>query len=154
MLNMRWKPYSILRRGQEMAVANAYLHHTSEGIDEFPPIVAMHGIACRRRHAGCSKEQRLRQGFCKRRLMRGFEGDYRHYGNPALRFVSFKLYAPYLTRVHPLFGLITRIRTMERKPVDMHAFGMMLLVCISLGLQQVLLKMTAADISPLFQIAL
>ncbi|KAB0572150.1 DMT family transporter [Brucella pituitosa] len=43
---------------------------------------------------------------------------------------------------------------MERKPVDMHAFGMMLLVCISLGLQQVLLKMTAADISPLFQIAL
>lgn len=43
---------------------------------------------------------------------------------------------------------------MERKPVDTHAFGMMLFVCISLGLQQVLLKMTAADISPLFQIAL
>jgi len=43
---------------------------------------------------------------------------------------------------------------MERKPVDMHAFGMMLLVGISLGLQQVLLKMTAADMSPLFQIAL
>lgn len=43
---------------------------------------------------------------------------------------------------------------MERKPVDTQAFGLMLLVCISLGLQQVLLKMTAADISPLFQIAL
>ncbi|MBV2141938.1 DMT family transporter [Falsochrobactrum sp. TDYN1] len=43
---------------------------------------------------------------------------------------------------------------MERKPVDTHAFGLMLFVCISLGLQQVLLKMTAADISPLFQIAL
>ncbi len=36
MLDMRWKPYSILRWGQEMTVANTHFHHTSEGIDELP----------------------------------------------------------------------------------------------------------------------
>ena len=41
-----------------------------------------------------------------------------------------------------------------RKALDGQAIGLMLLVCLIWGLQQVVLKATAADISPIFQIAL
>lgn len=42
----------------------------------------------------------------------------------------------------------------ERRPLDGRAMGIMLLLCTLWGLQQVVLKAAAADISPLFQIAL
>lgn len=42
----------------------------------------------------------------------------------------------------------------SRKPVDGQAFGLMLIVCAALGLQQVALKATLHDISPVLQIAL
>ncbi len=41
-----------------------------------------------------------------------------------------------------------------RKPLDGHAIGLMLLLCLVWGLQQVVLKATADDIAPIFQIAL
>lgn len=41
-----------------------------------------------------------------------------------------------------------------RKPLDIQAFGLMLIVCASLGLQQVALKATAGDVSPVLLIAL
>jgi drug/metabolite transporter (DMT)-like permease len=41
-----------------------------------------------------------------------------------------------------------------RKPLDMQAGGLMLFFCLCLGMQQVALKATADDISPLLQIAL
>lgn len=41
-----------------------------------------------------------------------------------------------------------------RKALDGQAIGLMLMVCFVWGLQQVVLKATAADISPIFQIAL
>lgn len=42
----------------------------------------------------------------------------------------------------------------SRKAVDGQAFGLMLIVCAALGLQQVALKATLHDISPVLQIAL
>lgn len=42
----------------------------------------------------------------------------------------------------------------SRKPLDGQAFGLMLIVCAALGLQQVALKATLHDISPVLQIAL
>lgn len=42
----------------------------------------------------------------------------------------------------------------ERKPLDAAAIGTMSVLCLIWGLQQVVLKMAAADISPLLQIAL
>lgn len=41
-----------------------------------------------------------------------------------------------------------------RKALDGQAIGLMLLLCLIWGLQQVVLKATAADITPIFQIAL
>lgn len=41
-----------------------------------------------------------------------------------------------------------------RRPLDATAVGLMLLLCFVWGLQQVVLKGTAADIAPIFQIAL
>ena len=41
-----------------------------------------------------------------------------------------------------------------RKALDGQAIGLMLMLCLIWGLQQVVLKATAADISPVFQIAL
>lgn len=41
-----------------------------------------------------------------------------------------------------------------RRPLDTTAIGLMLLLCFVWGLQQVVLKATAADIAPIFQIAL
>lgn len=41
-----------------------------------------------------------------------------------------------------------------RKALDGQAIGLMLLICLIWGLQQVVLKATAADISPVFQISL
>lgn len=41
-----------------------------------------------------------------------------------------------------------------RKPLDLQAFGLMLIVCASLGLQQVALKATAGDVSPVLLIAM
>ena len=42
----------------------------------------------------------------------------------------------------------------ERKSLDAKASGLMLILCMILGLQQVLLKVAATDISPIMQIAL
>ncbi|ESK54610.1 DMT family transporter [Acinetobacter tjernbergiae] len=42
----------------------------------------------------------------------------------------------------------------ERKALDLKASGLMMFVCIVLGLQQVMLKIAAPDISPLMQMAL
>lgn len=41
-----------------------------------------------------------------------------------------------------------------RKALDGHAIGLMLVLCLVWGLQQVALKATAAEIAPIFQIAL
>ncbi len=41
-----------------------------------------------------------------------------------------------------------------RKALDSHAIGLMLVLCLVWGLQQVVLKATAADIAPILQIAL
>ena len=42
----------------------------------------------------------------------------------------------------------------SRRPLDANAIGLMLLLCMVWGLQQVVLKATAHDIAPVFQIAL
>ena len=42
----------------------------------------------------------------------------------------------------------------ERKALDATASGLMIMLCMIWGLQQVILKMAAPDISPLMQIAL
>ena len=42
----------------------------------------------------------------------------------------------------------------SRKALDGRAIGLMLVLCAIWGLQQVVLKATAADITPIFQIAL
>jgi drug/metabolite transporter (DMT)-like permease len=42
----------------------------------------------------------------------------------------------------------------DRKALDGQAMGMMVVLCLVWGLQQVMLKAAAADVSPLFQIAL
>jgi drug/metabolite transporter (DMT)-like permease len=44
--------------------------------------------------------------------------------------------------------------TSQRKPLDAGAGGLMVVLCLIWGLAQVILKMAAADISPLMQIAL
>ena len=44
--------------------------------------------------------------------------------------------------------------TSQRKPLDAGAGGLMMVLCLIWGLAQVILKMAAADISPLMQIAL
>jgi drug/metabolite transporter (DMT)-like permease len=44
--------------------------------------------------------------------------------------------------------------TNHRKPLDIGASGLMVVLCLIWGLAQVVLKITAADISPLMQIAL
>ena len=44
--------------------------------------------------------------------------------------------------------------TSPRKPLDAGASGLMVVLCLIWGLAQVNLKMAAADISPLMQIAL
>ncbi len=42
----------------------------------------------------------------------------------------------------------------ERKALDQTASSLMIVLCMVWGLQQVILKMAASDISPLMQIAL
>ena len=42
----------------------------------------------------------------------------------------------------------------SRKPIDIQAMGLMLVLCLVWGFQQVALKATAADVAPVFQIAL
>ena len=42
----------------------------------------------------------------------------------------------------------------ERKALDGQAMGIMVVLCLIWGLQQVALKAAAADVSPLFQITL
>ena len=42
----------------------------------------------------------------------------------------------------------------SRQPVDALAMGLMLLLCMLWGLQQVAMKATAPDMSPLMQVAL
>jgi drug/metabolite transporter (DMT)-like permease len=42
----------------------------------------------------------------------------------------------------------------SRKALDARAIGLMLVLCAIWGLQQVVLKATAGDIAPIFQIAL
>ena len=42
----------------------------------------------------------------------------------------------------------------ERQPPDTRAFGLMVLFCLMLGMQQVALKAAASDVAPILQIAI